>query len=299
MSLEALVLLTVYIGMPLGFAAWIWFLNEQTRLGWILMVAYPAVIVLLIILVGRWDIAGSYTRLVVLLPFVAAVVLSGIRHARRPWRMSAGPPLWKSHGATIGLLAIFGAAAGYVIAGTVPPASVRSLGFPLQGGRFMVVHGGGNTLLNYHNGHRAQRFAVDITAIGPRGFRASGVFPHDAARYVAWGAAVVSPCDGEVTRTRNDLPDLRPPRSDRENAAGNHVAIVCDGMTVELAHLQNGSVEVRTGDRLTKGMRLGRLGNSGNTSEPHLHIHAVDSQGLGVPIVFEGRFPVRNGIFDR
>lgn len=299
MPFQASILLFIYIGMPLGFAVWVWLLREPTRAGWAVMTAYPTAIILLVLLVGRWDIAGYYTRLVLLLTFATVVVLSWRRHADRPWRLPGGPPLWRSHGSTLVLLAASGAAVVYVTVGVLPPASARSLNFPLEGGRFMVAHGGGNSLINYHHGHRAQRFAVDLTAIGPMGFRAAGVFPNDKTKYVAWGTTVVSPCDGVVTIARDDLPDLRPPRSDRANAAGNHVAISCDRLTVELAHLQKGSVEVEAGDKVTAGMRLGKLGNSGNTSEPHLHIHAVDSRGLGAPITFGGKFPVRNGIFAR
>jgi murein DD-endopeptidase MepM/ murein hydrolase activator NlpD len=44
-----------------------------------------------------------------------------------------------------------------------------------------------------------------------------------------------------------------------------------------------------------EGQRIGRVGNSGNTSEPHLHIHA-ERDGAGVPLRFDGRFPVRNDL---
>ena len=59
-----------------------------------------------------------------------------------------------------------------------------------------------------------------------------------------------------------------------------------------------GSVAVDEGDRVAVGDRLGAVGNSGNTTEPHLHIHAVDAtKGMGVPISFDGRVPVRNRRF--
>jgi murein DD-endopeptidase MepM/ murein hydrolase activator NlpD len=73
---------------------------------------------------------------------------------------------------------------------------------------------------------------------------------------------------------------------------------------VILAHLKEGSLQVEVGDEVRPGMELGQIGNSGNTSEPHLHIHAVRGEvldldellfhGEGVPIVFEGRFLRRN-----
>lgn len=96
------------------------------------------------------------------------------------------------------------------------------------------------------------------------------------------------------------LPDHLPPERDRENVRGNHVILTCGELNVELAHFMQGSVTVATGDRVAVGDPLGKVGNSGNTTEPHLHIHAVDpSTGLGVPMTFDGRFPVRNSVFGR
>ncbi|MEZ7171746.1 M23 family metallopeptidase [Sporosarcina sp. OR05] len=60
-----------------------------------------------------------------------------------------------------------------------------------------------------------------------------------------------------------------------------------------MAHMKEGSVAVAKGDTVTTGQLLGKVGNSGNTSEPHLHIHA-ELDGKGVPLTFDGRFLVRN-----
>ncbi len=52
---------------------------------------------------------------------------------------------------------------------------------------------------------------------------------------------------------------------------------------------------VDKGDKVQTGKRIGLVGNSGNTSEPHVHIHA-EKDGKGVPIEFNGSFPVRNSL---
>lgn len=300
MILLLLILLFVCIAMPLLFVWRIWRLDERTRGGWIVIVADSLVFVLLILMVGRWDIAGYYTRLPLLALLAVATVLSWRRHADRPWRSEGGPSLWRSHAATMLSLAFFGCAAVYVAAGYFPEEEPRPLVFPLEDGRFMVAQGGGNPLLNHHSGHPAQDHAADIVAINAAGFRAAGLQPDDPARYVIWNKPVISPCDGTVAEVRDGLPDLPPPQADPGNPAGNHVVIACEGLLVVLAHLRRGGVEVAAGDTVEAGERIGAVGNSGNTTEPHLHIHAVDAAtGEAVPISFGGAIPVRNRIFSR
>ena len=85
--------------------------------------------------------------------------------------------------------------------------------------------------------------------------------------------------------------------------AGNHVFIqtvhVTGTVVVALCHLQQGSAEVTVGQRVESGQSIGRCGNSGNSTEPHLHLHAVDSLDIlranAVPIQFDGTVP-HNGI---
>jgi murein DD-endopeptidase MepM/ murein hydrolase activator NlpD len=92
---------------------------------------------------------------------------------------------------------------------------------------------------------------------------------------------------------------------DRANAAGNHIVIRVNGVDIHLllAHLKNGSVSVNIDDRVSKGQPIGKVGNSGNTTEPHLHIHAQTqvtrdgkTEWVGVPIRFGSRWLVRNSL---
>lgn len=74
---------------------------------------------------------------------------------------------------------------------------------------------------------------------------------------------------------------------------GNHVTIrTDDGQYATVAHLQRGSVVVRVGDSVRAGSRIGKCGNSGNSTEPHVHAQLMDRQQLflaqGVPMVFTG-----------
>jgi murein DD-endopeptidase MepM/ murein hydrolase activator NlpD len=71
-----------------------------------------------------------------------------------------------------------------------------------------------------------------------------------------------------------------------------------DGAVVAVCHLQRASVRVRLGQHLRVGERLGRCGNSGNSTEPHVHLQAIDRLDVlhasAVPITFSGHLP-RNG----
>jgi murein DD-endopeptidase MepM/ murein hydrolase activator NlpD len=100
-------------------------------------------------------------------------------------------------------------------------------------------------------------------------------------------------------------PDLPPGEFRNDPVPGNHVIIRPNGIEVNilLANLQNGSVLVKTGDRVTAGQPVGKVGNSGNSREPHLHIHAQKqmvkdgkSEWVGVPIRFGSRWLVRNSL---
>lgn len=297
MVLIILVMLLVCIGIPLAYAGKILWLDEPTKLAWLLVAADAAVFVALVMLVGRWDMAGYYSRYAVLAVFVGCLAWSLRAHLARPWTDPTAPLLAKRWSTLVSLV-LFGGVLAYVLYGMVPPRQARDLAFPLAGGRFMMGQAGNITLLNHHAGHPAQRFAADITAIGPMGFRASGLAPDELDRYAIHGASVVSPCAGEVVTMRDGLPNLIPPEMDPQNAAGNHVIISCGDFNVELAHLSPGSIAVSEEARLAAGDPVARVGNTGNTTEPHLHIHAVDpATGAGIAITFNGRSPVRNQLY--
>jgi hypothetical protein len=292
------ILLAVCIAFPIGLAWRIAKLDEASRGAWALKAADSLLFFGLILLVGRWDIAGLWTRAVLVVLVLLAFAASWWRHARRPWALAR--PLWRAHGVTLVSLVFYATAFGYLAVGLAPAGSPTSLAFPLEGGRFMVAQGGNRTLLNHHHAHRRQRHASDIVAVGPAGFRAIGAAPADLSRYAVHGAKVVSPCTGTVASVRDGLPDLAPPRRDKANASGNHIVIHCDALQVELAHLRQGSVVHKAGDAVAAGQRVGAVGNSGNTTEPHLHIHAVDAvTGEAAEIAFDDEVPVRNRIFER
>jgi hypothetical protein len=110
---------------------------------------------------------------------------------------------------------------------------------------------------------------------------------------------------GVVLDAVDALDDRVPPERDDSRPAGNFVAIQPDDRSVYvlLAHLRRGSIVVSRGERVVGGQAIGRVGNSGRTFEPHLHVHAAELGGQhylsgsrGVPITFGGRVLVRNRV---
>lgn len=124
--------------------------------------------------------------------------------------------------------------------------------------------------------------------------------PADPRAYRIYGTRVLAPCTGRVVLAVDGLPDMQVPEVDREHLAGNHVMLRCEQADVMFGHLSAGSVQVRAGVAVATGDWLGCVGNSGNTGEPHLHVHAQRPGPVGaplggdpLPIRLDGRFPVR------
>ena len=99
---------------------------------------------------------------------------------------------------------------------------------------------------------------------------------------------------------------MNPPERDEDHPEGNLIGIQNEDITVYMAHLMKGSLLVKEGEGVKEGQPVARVGNTGDTSKPHLHIHAERgvkegeiSGGEGVPILFDERFLVRNSIVDR
>ena len=160
------------------------------------------------------------------------------------------------------------------------------------GDSWTVVWGGDTRAQNYHVDAPDQRHAYDLLVV-ENGVSHRG----DGSRldqYYAWGRRILAPASGTVIEAVNDLADNAIGQRDAAHAAGNHVLLdLGGGEYALLAHLQHGSVQVKAGNRVITGQWLGLCGNSGNTSEPHLHFHVQDKpylfqDALGLPVVFSG-----------
>ncbi|AJE48176.1 GNAT family N-acetyltransferase [Celeribacter indicus] len=153
------------------------------------------------------------------------------------------------------------------------------LRLPVEGD-WHVYWGGREIGENYHAADPGQRFALDILVL-EEGQSHSGD-PAEPASYQCWGRPILAPAEGVVVRAVDGLPDQPIGRLDPAHPAGNHVVIdFGQGEYGFLAHLQEGSLRVAQGDRVTAGQDIGLCGNSGNSSEPHLHFHLQTTPDLG------------------
>lgn len=163
----------------------------------------------------------------------------------------------------------------------------RPLTFPLRDGHWYIAQGGG-ARLNHHTPFPEQRGALDVIQIGPGGARARGAGMRGGNEsYLVYGRTLHAPCDGTVVSAASHIDDQEPGSIRYQPPYGNHVFIDTGTEIVKLAHLRRGTVTVKTGDPVRAGQMLGEVGNSGNSTEPHLHIHA-ERDGLGLDLEFKG-----------
>jgi hypothetical protein len=158
------------------------------------------------------------------------------------------------------------------------------LTFPLRG-RWYVVQGGASRAINHHVTVPRQRAALDLVRTGRHGTKGGAGNGNEA--YLAYRQSVFAPCDGTVIAVRDGLPDQVPGTVVPQPAEGNEVVIDTGREQVRLCHLRRGTVRVAKGQQVRTGELLGEVGNSGNTSEPHLHIEA-SRDGVGVDLRFVG-----------
>jgi hypothetical protein len=178
------------------------------------------------------------------------------------------------------------------------------LGSPLAGDSWVAINGC-CSLRGAHRGavlpidgelRDAQRFAIDWMRLDAQGRLVVGD-PAQVANYLAYDQPVLAVADATVAEAFDGLDDQvpgalpDPATITVDNIDGNHVILdVGGGHWVFYAHLKKGSLRVKRGDRVRAGQELARLGNTGNTSAPHLHLHVMTTPsalaGDGIPYVF-------------
>lgn len=148
--------------------------------------------------------------------------------------------------------------------------------FPVKG-EWLVFWGGDAAEQNYHQNAPNQRFAFDIVKGDENGktHRGDGSKNED---YYAFGQEIVAPADGVVTYVVDGIHDNKPGEMNRMFVPGNTVIIRhAEGEYSLFAHFKQNSIRVKVGDKVTKGQTIGLCGNSGNSSEAHLHFQVQNA----------------------
>lgn len=193
----------------------------------------------------------------------------------------------------------------HVLEGTVIPVERNAaVIMPPLRGEWAALNGPSNSsghrrLVLALEGHVAsgQRFAIDFLQVDSSGRTHRGD-PLKNDSYYAYGSDVLAVNDGIVVATRDSIPENIPGAQSRAvpinlvTVGGNHLAIdIGQGRYALYAHVRPGSLRVRVGDRVKRGQVIASLGNSGNSTEPHLHFQVADQPnflaGEGVPYAME------------
>jgi hypothetical protein len=172
------------------------------------------------------------------------------------------------------------------------------LALPFKG-RWLVFWGGNTREQNYHHDVPNQRYAFDLIGVGEDDKTRSGDGSKNEDFY-AFGREILAPADGIVTDVIDGVRDNLPGSMNPYSALGNAVLIQHRENEISvLAHFKMGSIRVKPGDSVKRGQLLGLCGNSGNSSEPHLHYHLqntpVIQDGTGIKCFFDSVKVARDG----
>ncbi len=144
-------------------------------------------------------------------------------------------------------------------------------------GEWLVGWGGDTKKLNQHHGNFAQKYAFDFVIIDKNG-KTYSKSRNKNENYYCFNQKILAPADGIVVQVVDGVDDNKPGYMNSYWVPGNTVIIKhSEKLYSLLAHFKQNSIKIRVGDKIKAGDVLGLCGNSGNSSEPHLHFHLQDN----------------------
>ena len=161
-------------------------------------------------------------------------------------------------------------------------------------GKWTTVNGGISKVFSHSWGIIAQRYAYDFIIMDDEGKFFAGD-NKNVQNYYCYGKNIIAPADGMVIQVSNNHRDSRvngkKAYCDTWDIRGNFVVIQHAEKEFSVcAHLIPGSITVRAGDKVEQGDAIGKCGNSGNSSQPHLHFHIQSGKSFlasaGLPVSF-------------
>jgi hypothetical protein len=150
--------------------------------------------------------------------------------------------------------------------------------FPFKEEAF-VYWGGQNIEINYHMGDLNQQYAYDILMV------ANGApYKGDSTKnesYFVFGKEIIAPCDATVIKVIDGISDNTPGKVNKVDLTGNTIVLETQRKEYLLfAHLKSKSIMVNEGDRVKQGQVIAQCGNSGNTTQAHLHLQLQNTMDL-------------------
>jgi hypothetical protein len=176
-----------------------------------------------------------------------------------------------------------GAYAGYQV--------TAKLKLPFNG-EWLVYQGGRTPFENPYSYDDVHRYALDFAYLkNGRLFSGAGGIGSKNEDYYCFGQPVLAPFDGTVVKARTYFDDNPPGRpSPGDDPDGNIVSIRHEEgdvhETVEMDHLRQNSLKVKSGDKVKQGDVLAECGNSGAGPIPHIHFQLEKSAGTPLPAQF-------------
>lgn len=142
-----------------------------------------------------------------------------------------------------------------------------------------VFWGGDTRVLNYHVSSEFQQNAFDIVINKDgKSYKTDGKTNED---YYCFGKEIIAPCDAEVVFAIDGIKDNVPGKMNTMFLLGNSILLKTKNEEyILLAHFKQNTLKVKQGDFVKQGKLLGLSGNSGNSSEPHLHFHIQNQESF-------------------
>jgi hypothetical protein len=233
-----------------------------------------------------WHVVAPDAYAIVIGAFWVGLAATAVLVAVPRPRFSVASNVLVALGSLLLLVQLVGAARG--------PTDAVTIGVPFTE-EWQVASGGRSTLVNAHFSLGVQRDAIDFVQLVD-----GKTYDGDRSRlenFHIFGAPLLAVADGRVTAAVGSHPDEPVGGRTWHEMAGNHVILdIGDGHFVLYGHLEQDSLQVRVGDDVRRGQVIGRVGDSGNSDEPHLHIQVQNTPTFDVedrdirtyPIQFEG-----------
>ena len=157
-------------------------------------------------------------------------------------------------------------------------------------GEWFVYWGGVTEVQNYHVNDVTQQYAYDIMKVKDGASYVGDPLLNES--YFAFGEDIIAPCDARVVTVIDGVPDNIPGEMNPQQLTGNTIVLQTDNEEYLLmAHLMKGSIVVQEGQDIRKGEILAKCGNSGNSTEPHLHLSLQNAaemeESIGAKLYFD------------